>query len=168
LKDCTFYPNGMLEKDERFGFNSNDFYKRNIEWQKRKEAEDLRKQNEIYKSMTAVPERKKSHGSLSVSRVHDSQLLSPTNAMNNSRGLTRNSSNKSLRSARDTKAERSQSAKKRDDSEKRKRDESEKRRNSYKSRPSAVKTDKQRSPLRERGLTQQSAHNVDSSAKADP
>lgn len=52
---------------------------------------------------------------------------------------------------------------------KRKRDESEKRRNSYKGRPSAIKTDKQRSPLRERGLTQQSAHNVDSSsAKADP
>ena len=78
--------------------------------------------------------------------------------MNNSRGLTRNSSNKSLRSARDTKAERSQSAKKRD--------ESEKRRSSYKGRAPATKTDKKRSPLREKALPTQQSANVDS--KADP
>jgi len=41
----------MLEKEERLMFNSNDFYKRNIEWMKRKEADDMRKQNEHYRSM---------------------------------------------------------------------------------------------------------------------
>jgi len=45
----------MLEKEERLLFNSNDFYKRNVEWLKRKEADDMRKQNELYKSMMVSP-----------------------------------------------------------------------------------------------------------------
>lgn len=46
LRDCTFYPNNMLDRGRRLEFNSGEFYKKNIEWVKRKEAEDQRKQNE--------------------------------------------------------------------------------------------------------------------------
>lgn len=36
----------MLDRGRRLEFNSGEFYKKNIEWVKRKEAEDQRKQNE--------------------------------------------------------------------------------------------------------------------------
>ena len=51
LRECTFYPNGAIDKEVNAQFNPNGFYKRNIEWTKRKEAENKRRENEQYKSI---------------------------------------------------------------------------------------------------------------------
>ena len=45
----------MLDKDDNLAFNANEFYKRNIEWVKRKDADHMRKQNELYKSIMVFP-----------------------------------------------------------------------------------------------------------------
>jgi len=51
LAGCTFYPNNMLEREEEIRFNPDEFYKKHIEWKKRKEAEAIRKQEENLSSI---------------------------------------------------------------------------------------------------------------------
>lgn len=48
LEECTFYPNGILGKGKIKGIDANEFYQRNIEWQKKKEEEATRKYEELY------------------------------------------------------------------------------------------------------------------------
>lgn len=54
LEGCTFYPNGMLEREDNLIFDANSFYKKNIEWQKRVEAAAMRKKEELYTSIMVL------------------------------------------------------------------------------------------------------------------
>ncbi len=48
LKGCTFYPTQTLKKSESIPHNFNDFFKRNAEWQKKKEADIQKTEEEAY------------------------------------------------------------------------------------------------------------------------
>jgi hypothetical protein len=41
----------MLEREEEIRFNADEFYKKHIEWKKRKEADTMRKQEENLSSI---------------------------------------------------------------------------------------------------------------------
>ena len=51
LEECKFYPNGFLDKNPNVNFNSNEFYKKNIDWMNKKDALNVKMQNDIIVSL---------------------------------------------------------------------------------------------------------------------